>query len=89
MGTVRHIPQSYDPRPLATADYTARVRRIVVLTVLAAAAAAAVRALSGGVPVAAEGNGQSGDEDRRSALRERISAARRRVRDELDSVRGD
>lgn len=83
------MPQWYEPGRPAAADYTARVRRIVVLAVLAAVAAAAVRALSGGVPVAAEGNGHSGDEDRRSALRERISAARRRVRDELDSVRGD
>jgi hypothetical protein len=65
------------------------VRRIVVLAVLVTSAAAAVRALSGRDPVAAEGNGHSGDEERRSALRERISAARRRVRDEFDSVRGE
>lgn len=65
------------------------MRRLVLLAILAAAAAAAARGLTGGEPVAASGNGHSGDEDRRTALRERISAARRRVRDEFGSVRGD
>jgi hypothetical protein len=39
--------------------------------------------------VASLGNGHSADEERVQMLRERIAAARRRLRDELDSVRGE
>jgi hypothetical protein len=39
--------------------------------------------------VASSGNGHSADAERVEMLRERIAAARRRLRDELDSVRGE
>ena len=55
----------------------------------AAAVAAAAYVANRGKPIAASGNGHSGDEGRRSMLRERIASARGRLRDELDSVRGD
>jgi endonuclease YncB( thermonuclease family) len=55
----------------------------------AAAAAAAAYLSERGEPIAAAGNGHSGDESRRSMLRERIASARDRLRDELDSVRGE
>ena len=66
------------------------MRRLLTLAVIAAAAAAAARHLSSRreQPVVAEGNGHAADEDRMAMLRDRIAAARRRLRDELDSVRG-
>ena len=39
--------------------------------------------------VASSGNGHAADEERIEMLRERIAAARRRLRDEIDSVRGE
>jgi hypothetical protein len=67
------------------------VRRVVGLTVIVAAAAAAARLLArrGDAVPAASGNGHAADEARIAMLRDRISAARRRLRDELDSVRGE
>ena len=66
------------------------MRWILALLLGAAAAVAAAAYLAQrGEPIAASGNGHSGDEDRRSMLRERIARARGRLRDELDSVRGD
>jgi Spy/CpxP family protein refolding chaperone len=66
------------------------MRWILAILLGAAAAAAAAAYLSErGEPIAAAGNGHSGDESRRSMLRERIASARDRLRDELDSVRGD
>ena len=65
------------------------MRRLVGLAVILAAVAAIVRLLSSReAPVAASGNGHSADEERVEMLRERIGAARRRLRDEFDSVRG-
>jgi hypothetical protein len=65
------------------------MRRIVGIAVLLAAVAAIVRLLSSReAPVASSGNGHSADEERVEMLRERIGAARRRLRDEFDSVRG-
>jgi hypothetical protein len=66
------------------------MRRLATIAVLAFGAAAAAHLYwhrDHGVP--AEGNGHSADEDRAAALRERIAAARRRLHDEFDSVRGD
>jgi hypothetical protein len=65
--------------------------RWILALLLGAAAAAATAAYLGNrrEPIAASGNGHSGDEGRRSMLRERIASARDRLRDELDSVRGD
>jgi hypothetical protein len=60
---------------------------IAVLALAGAAAAYVYRARESSVP--AEGNGHSSDADRTAALKERIAAARRRLRDEIDSVRGD
>ena len=66
------------------------MRWILALLLGAAAVAAAVAYLAERrEPIAASGNGHSGDEDRRTMLRERIASARSRLRDELDSVRGD
>ena len=66
------------------------MRWILALLLGAAAAVAAAAYLARrGEPIAASGNGHSGDEDRRSMLRERIAQARGRLRDELDSVRGE
>ena len=65
------------------------MRRLVGIAVAAAAVAAIVKLLSSrDAPVAASGNGHSADEERMEMLRERIGAARRRLRDEFDSVRG-
>jgi hypothetical protein len=65
------------------------MRRLVGIAVVLAAVAAVVRLLSSrDAPVAATGNGHSADEERVEMLRERIGAARRRLRDEFDSVRG-
>ena len=59
------------------------------IAVVLAAVAAIVRVLARReAPVAASGNGHSADEERVEMLRERIGAARRRLRDEFDSVRG-
>jgi hypothetical protein len=62
---------------------------LAILLGTAAAAAAAAYLAERREPIAASGNGHSGDENRRSVLRERIARARGRLRDELDSVRGD
>ena len=67
------------------------MRRLLGIGIAAAAAAVAVRALR---QRAAEsdptsGNGHSADEARVAMLRDRIAAARRRLRDEVDSVRGE
>jgi hypothetical protein len=62
---------------------------LALLLAAGAAAAAALYVSRRGEPIAASGNGHSGDEGRRSMLRERIAAATGRLRDELDSVRGD
>jgi len=64
-----------------------RLATIAALTLAAAAAAYAYRERDRGVPAA--GNGHSADADRTAALKERIAAARRRLRDEIDSVRGE
>lgn len=65
------------------------MRRLVGIAVVLAAVAAIVKLLSSrDAPVAASGNGHSADEERVQMLRERIGAARRRLRDEFDSVRG-
>jgi hypothetical protein len=65
------------------------VRRLIGAALLAAAALAAFRALRGhGGAVASEGNGHPADRDRIELLRERIDAARKRLQDEIDSVRG-
>jgi hypothetical protein len=72
-----------------TSRYTACMRRVIGIAVIVAAAAAAVRLLTGrDAPVAASGNGHAADQERVEILRERIGAARRRLRDEFDSVRG-
>ncbi|HYX87019.1 MAG TPA: hypothetical protein VE777_18780 [Gaiellales bacterium] len=66
------------------------MRRIIAVAVIAAAAAAVMRYVAEyGQQVAASGNGHSGDQGRRDLLRARIAAARARLRDELDSVRGE
>jgi hypothetical protein len=65
------------------------MRRLIGIVVIAAAAVAVARLLtSRSAPVAASGNGHTADEQRVEMLRERIGAARRRLRDEFDSVRG-
>jgi hypothetical protein len=65
------------------------MRRLVGIVVITAAAAVAARYLAGrAAPVAASGNGHAADEERVEMLRERIGAARRRIRDEFDTVRG-
>ncbi len=56
---------------------------------LAFAALAVVRALKARRgAVESEGNGHPADRDRVELLRERIDAARKRLQDEIDSVRG-
>jgi hypothetical protein len=65
------------------------MRWILALLLGAATAAAAAYLADRREPIAASGNGHSGDEDRRTMLRERIARARGRLRDELDSVRGE
>jgi hypothetical protein len=60
---------------------------IAVLGFAAAAAAHLYWHRDSRVP--SEGNGHSADEHRAAALRERIAAARRRLHDEFDSVRGE
>jgi len=70
--------------------YTSRMRRLVVASVIAFAAAAAAHWYwhrDDGVP--AETNGHSSDAERTAALKQRIAAARRRLQDEFDSVRGE
>ena len=65
------------------------MRRLLGIAVIAAAVAAAVKLLTArDRTVAASGNGHTADEERVEMLRERISAARQRLRDEFDSVRG-
>jgi len=64
--------------------------RLVKIAVLAVAAAAVAHYLyDRDEAVPASGNGHSSDADRTAVLKERIAAARQRLRDELDSVRGD
>jgi hypothetical protein len=66
------------------------MRRIFGLAVILAAAAAAATALARRFDhVSASGNGHAADEERIEMLRQRISAARRRLQDEIDSVRGE
>ncbi|HEY0387783.1 MAG TPA: hypothetical protein VGC71_05045 [Gaiellales bacterium] len=65
------------------------MRRLIGIAVLIAAGAVLARLLgTRDAPVAASGNGHAADEERVEMLRERIGAARRRLRDEFDSVRG-
>jgi hypothetical protein len=65
------------------------MRRLIGIALVAAAAAAAARELmSRRHRVVAGGNGHSADAERVEMLRERIAAARRKLKDELDSVRG-
>jgi hypothetical protein len=65
------------------------MRRLVGIVVITAAAAVAARFLAArAAPVAASGNGHAADAERVEMLRERIGAARRRIRDEFDTVRG-
>jgi hypothetical protein len=66
------------------------MRRLIGAAIAAAAVAAAARVyLMRERGVALSGNGHSADAERVAMLRERIAAARRRLRDELDSVRGE
>jgi hypothetical protein len=67
------------------------MRRLIGIGILAAAAAVAVRAFRSreDASVTTSGNGHSADEARIAMLRERIAAARRRLRDEVDTVRGE
>jgi hypothetical protein len=66
------------------------MRRVVGFTLIAAAAAAAGYSLRQRRPaIASSGNGHAADEARIEMLRDRIAAARRRLRDEIDSVRGE
>jgi hypothetical protein len=65
------------------------MRRLIGIALVGAAAAAAVRELTRRRHhVVATGNGHTADHERVQMLRERIAAARRRLGDELDSVRG-
>jgi hypothetical protein len=65
------------------------VRRLLGVAFLAFAGLAVLRALKArGGAVASEGNGHPADRDRVELLRERIDAARKRLQDEIDSVRG-
>jgi hypothetical protein len=66
------------------------MRRLAALALVAFTVAGALHWLAdrdSGVP--AEANGHSDDADRADRLKQRIAAARRRLRDELDSVRGE
>jgi hypothetical protein len=66
------------------------MRRLLGVALIVAAAAAAARTLSRRFDhVASSGNGHAADEQRIALLRERIGAARRRLQDEIDSVRGE
>jgi hypothetical protein len=67
------------------------MRRLVVVsaTVLAVAAVAHLLSRQRRQDVPAEGNGHSSEVDRTAALKARIAAARRRLQDELDNVRGE
>jgi hypothetical protein len=67
------------------------MRRLVVVsaTVLAVAVVAGVLFRPRRQDVPAEGNGHSPDADRTAALKARIAAARRRLQDEFDNVRGE
>jgi hypothetical protein len=67
------------------------MRRLIGIGIVAAAAAFAVRAFRSrdAASVTTSGNGHSADEARIAMLRDRIAAARRRLRDEVDSVRGE
>jgi hypothetical protein len=56
---------------------------------VALAAVAARAYMTRELGVASSGNGHSADAERVEMLRERIAAARQRLRDELDSVRGE
>ena len=64
------------------------MRRVVPIAILVAGAAAAHLIAHRGRPPDASGNGHSPDSDRAVHLRARISGARRRLRDELDALRG-
>jgi hypothetical protein len=64
-------------------------RVIGLMLAATAVAAAAWLYLTRERGVVAAGNGHSADAERVEMLRERIAAARRRLRDELDSVRGE
>jgi DNA-binding IclR family transcriptional regulator len=67
------------------------MRRLIGIGILAAAAAVAVRAFRSraAATVTTSGNGHTADEARIEMLRERIAAARRRLRDEVDTIRGE
>ena len=66
------------------------MRRILGLAVILVAAAAAARSVSRRFDhVSASGNGHAADEQRVEMLRQRIGAARRRLKNEIDSVRGE
>jgi hypothetical protein len=66
------------------------MRRLLGLALIVAVAVAAARGLSRRFDlVSASGNGHAADEERIAMLRARIGAARRRLRDEIDSVRGE
>ena len=67
------------------------MRRLIGIGILAAAAVVAVRAFRSreDASVTTSGNGHSADEARVAMLRERIAAARQRLRDEVDTVRGE
>jgi hypothetical protein len=66
------------------------MRRLATIAVLTfAGAAVAHRLWHRDRPVPASENGHSSDEERAAALRERIAAVHRRLRDEFDSVRGE
>ncbi len=65
--------------------------RLVKIAVLGIAASVAFHYLfdRDTAEVPSSGNGHSSDADRTELLKERIAAARKRLRDELDSVRGE
>jgi hypothetical protein len=66
------------------------MRRLIgAVAALAAVATAAWMYVTRERGVASSGNGHSADAERVEMLRERIAAARRRLRDEFDSVRGE
>jgi hypothetical protein len=65
----------------------ARLVKIAVVAAIAAAVAHYLYDRDEAVP--ATGNGHSSDADRTAMLKQRIAAARKRLRDEPDSVRGE
>jgi hypothetical protein len=66
------------------------MRRLLGIGVIAAGVALALRAYrSRSGPVPTSGNGHAADEARIAMLRDRIDAARRRLRDEVDTIRGE